>query len=175
MARLGLSGTGRRGRRGVEWPSILLCCGIYGAFLALTWFHARLPWPIFAALGAILVALQASMQHEFIHGHPTPWRRLNRALGFPPLSLWLPFESYRRTHLVHHCDERLTDPFDDPETHYWTAESWDRLGPLGRAFIKAHSTLAGRLVLGPAWNVGRYLSARSGPWPRAIARHAASG
>ena len=113
---------------------------------------------MFAALGAALLALQSSMQHEFIHGHPTAWRRLNRALGAVPLTLWLPFESYRRTHLVHHCDERLTDPFDDPETQYWTAEDWTALGPLGRAFIMVHSTLAGRLVFGPAWNIGRYLA-----------------
>ena len=149
---------GKSPRRGVEWPSVALCCGVYGGFLCLTWFHAALPRPMFAALGAALLALQSSMQHEFIHGHPTAWRRLNRALGAVPLTLWLPFESYRRTHLVHHCDERLTDPFDDPETQYWTAEDWTALGPLGRAFIMVHSTLAGRLVFGPAWNIGRYLA-----------------
>ncbi len=152
---------GKGRRRGVEWPSIMLCCGVYGGFLAVTWFHDRLPWPIFAALGAVLLALQSSMQHEFIHGHPTSWRRLNRALASVPLSLWLPFESYRRSHLVHHVDERLTDPFDDPETYYWTAEDWAALGPLGRAFIRVHSTLAGRLLFGPAWNIGRYLQAQA--------------
>lgn len=148
---------GAKRRRGVEWPSVLLCGGVYGSFAALTWVASSLPALILGVLGASLLALQASMQHEFIHGHPTPWRKLNRALGFVPLSLWLPFESYRRTHLVHHCDERLTDPFDDPETQYWTAESWAALGPLGRLFIQVHSTLAGRLVLGPAWNISRYL------------------
>lgn len=148
---------GKAPRRGLEWPSVALCIAVYGAFAALTWFHDALTWVGMVLLGAPLLALQSSMQHEFIHGHPTPWRKVNRALGFVPLSLWLPFESYRRSHLVHHCDERLTDPFDDPETQYWAEEDWTALGPLGRSFIRVHSTLVGRLVFGPAWNIGRYL------------------
>lgn len=148
---------GKTGRRGVEWPSLALCVAVYGGFLALTWFHDALPPVVLVLVGAPLLALQSSMQHEFIHGHPTPWRKVNRALGFMPLSLWLPFESYRRSHLVHHCDERLTDPFDDPETQYWAEADWTALGALGRGFIRVHSTLAGRLVFGPAWNIGRYL------------------
>ncbi len=144
-------------RRGVEIPSLALCCGVYGAFLALTLLQAHLPWLVLTLLGAPLLALQGSMQHEFIHGHPTPWRRLNRALAGVPLSLWLPFESYRRSHLIHHRDESLTDPFDDPESHYWSAEGWRRLGPLGRACVRFNTTLLGRLLFGPAWIIGRYL------------------
>ena len=158
MSRTGLPRNGNDPRRGIEWPSVLLCSSVYGSFLLLTWFHASVPDPVLALLGACILALQSSMQHEFIHGHPTRWRRLNRALASAPITLWLPFESYRRTHLVHHCDERLTDPFDDPETHYWTTEDWAALGPVGRAFITVHSTLAGRLIFGPAWNIGRYLA-----------------
>lgn len=162
MQRSGLSGTGGASRRDdIEWPSILLCVGVYGGFLAVTLWHARLPLPLVLALGALILALQSSMQHEFIHGHPTSWRRLNRALAFVPLSLWLPFESYRRSHLVHHRDESLTDPFDDPETYYWTPEAWASLGRFGRAFIAVHSTLAGRLVFGPAWTIGRYLATQA--------------
>lgn len=145
-----------RRRRGLEWPSVALCCGVYGGFLALTFWHARLPALAVALLGAPLLALHSSMQHEFIHGHPTPWRRLNRALAAVPLSLWLPFESYRMTHLVHHRDESLTDPFDDPESQYWSAEDWRRLGPVGRACVRFNTTLSGRLLFGPAWIVARY-------------------
>jgi len=141
----------------MEWPSVLLCAAVYGGFLLLTFHHDLLPPLLFAALAAPLLALQASMQHEFIHGHPTPWRRLNRALGAVPLSLWLPFESYRMSHLVHHCDEALTVPFDDPESEYWSPEAWTHLGPFGRVFVRFHTTLAGRLLFGPAWTVGRYL------------------
>lgn len=150
-----------RPRRGVEWASVALCLGVYGGFLALTLAQRHLPALVVVALGAPLLTLQASMQHEFIHGHPTPWRRLNRALAGVPLSLWLPFESYRRTHLVHHRDESLTDPFDDPESHYWSAKGWARLGPVGRACVRFNSTLMGRLLFGPAWIVARYLVAEA--------------
>ena len=140
-----------------EWPSVLLCATIYGGFATLTFWHDQVPAVVVAMLGSIVVAWQSSMQHELIHGHPTPWRKLNRALGSVPLSLWLPFESYRRSHLVHHCDEALTDPFDDPESFYWSAEMWAALGPVGRTLVRANTTLAGRLVLGPAWTIVRYL------------------
>ena len=141
----------------IEWPSAALCVGIYGGFLLLTWFHASLPAPMLMASLVPLLTLQASMQHEFIHGHPTRWRGLNRTLAAVPLSLWLPFESYRRTHLVHHRDESLTDPFDDPESYYWSAEGWAQLGPIGRGIVRFNTTLAGRLLLGPAIVVSRYL------------------
>ena len=140
---------------------MVLCCGVYGGFLALTFWHDRLPAAVVVLLGAPLLTLQSSMQHEFIHGHPTPWRRLNRCLAAVPLSLWLPFESYRMTHLVHHRDESLTDPFDDPESQYWSAEGWARLGPLGRGCVRFNTTLLGRLLFGPAWVVARYLAAEA--------------
>lgn len=142
----------------IEWPSVALCAGVYGAFLLLTLCHAALPWPLVCIAGALLLALHSSMQHEFLHGHPTRWRRVNRALAFPPLSLWVPFDTYRRTHLIHHHDDQLTDPYDDPETYYWSAGGWERLGPMGRLFLRVHSTLAGRLLFGPAWAAGRFLA-----------------
>jgi fatty acid desaturase len=83
-------------------------------------------------------------------------RWLNTALGTPPFWLWLPFESYRRNHLIHHRDERLTDPLDDPESRYWTPEGWRDLGPIGRALVDFQSMLAGRLLIGPAWSMAMF-------------------
>ncbi|MCW6508376.1 fatty acid desaturase [Lichenifustis flavocetrariae] len=169
------------GSKRLEWPSIALCFAIYGSFLGLTWWSDRLPVWVFLPLGALLIAWHSSMQHEFIHGHPTPWSRVNRALASVPLSLWLPFESYRMSHLVHHCDEKLTDPLDDPESYYWSPADWQALGPLGRLVVRAHTTLAGRLVIGPAWNISRYLvvefhAVRTRPgWHRRIWRSHAIG
>ena len=142
----------------VEWPSLLLCAFIYGCFILLTWFNADCPMVLTIALGGLLIAWHSSMQHEFIHAHPTRSGRINRALATPPLSLWLPFEAYRISHLVHHHDDRLTDPLDDPESFYWTAEQWEALGPLGRSIVRAHTTLAGRLLIGPIWTIVRFLS-----------------
>jgi fatty acid desaturase len=141
----------------IEWPTLLLCGGIYGCWLALTWWHSILPaWLVFPAL-AWLVAWHGSLQHEVLHGHPTRVRAINDAIGFPPLSLWLPYGVYRVSHLRHHDDTRLTDPLDDPESRYWTPEQWGQLSRVGKLLVTVQGNFIGRLLLGPAWTVGRFL------------------
>ena len=141
----------------VEWPTVALIVVIYGGWLAITYFHEHLTWWVVSAVGAWLVAWQGSLQHEILHGHPTRWRRLNRLFALPSLSLWLPYESYRVAHLMHHRDERLTDPLDDPESFYWTKELWGSLNRLWYLPLKLQTSLAGRLLIGPAWIVPRFL------------------
>ena len=143
--------------RQLEWPTLALIIIIYGGWLATTWYAQALPWWVLSPIGAVLITWHSSLQHELIHGHPTPWRSINRALAFPPLSLWLPFELYRRSHLVHHRDERLTDPLDDPESYYWTGDHWAALGMIGRFLVRVQTTFVGRLLIGPAWNISRFL------------------
>ena len=140
------------GRR-IEWPTIALSFIIYGLWFSATFFWRQLPWWALAGLGAWTIAWQLNLQHEIIHGHPTPNRRVNKAIGVWPLSLWLPFSTYRATHLRHHQDANLTDPFEDPESYYWTAAGWQDLGSFGRALAFAQSTLLGRIVVGPAWMI----------------------
>lgn len=139
----------RRKPRKLEWPTLALAALIYGGWLALTFWHSAIPLPLLCAAGGWLVAWQASLQHEVMHGHPTRSRRLNDAIGWPPLSLWLPYPIYRLTHLRHHRDEHLTDPIEDPESVYFTSEAWRRLGPVGRALAAFNMTLLGRLIIGP--------------------------
>ena len=145
------------GRR-VEWPTIALAVVIYGWWGLATWFWRDLPLWALVPLGAWIIAWQMNLQHEVIHGHPTPWRAVNEAIGVWPLSLWLPFSSYRETHMRHHQDANLTDPFEDPESYYWTSVGWRDLGPLARGVVAAQSTLVGRLVFGPAWMIGRFVA-----------------
>jgi len=144
-------------RAALEWPTLILIVVIYGGWLALTFWSSELPWWVVSSLGAILLTWHGSLQHEIIHGHPTQWRRVNMALGFPPLSLWLPFELYRRSHLVHHRDERLTDPLDDPESYYWTDAQWSALHPVTRKIIAAQNMFLGRLILGPPWMISKFI------------------
>jgi fatty acid desaturase len=158
-------------RRRVEWPTAALSAVIYGLWFATTYCWRALPWPLLAALGGISVAWQMSLQHEIIHNHPTRSRRVNRALGSWPLAIWLPYEIYRVTHLQHHNDVRLTDPLDDPESNYFTAEQWRALGPLGRALSRVQSTLIGRLTLGPAWAMARFWSGEAATLARGNFRH----
>ena len=144
------------GRR-VEWPTVALAFVIYGLWLSVTFFYRDLPWWGLIAIGAWTIAWQLNLQHETIHGHPTRNRRINEAIGCWPLSLWLPYSIYRSTHLAHHRDENLTDPLDDPESYYWADGQWRAIGPLGRALVAAQSTLLGRMILGPAWTIPRFV------------------
>ena len=147
----------RSGRhQAVEWPTLFLTLAIYGGWAALTLFHDAVPLYFLVPAAAWTIAWHASLQHEIIHGHPTRWRTVNRALGFVPLSLWIPFARYRTLHLCHHRDERLTDPLDDPESFYWTGDDWERLGPLSRGLVEAQTCLLGRLLIGPAWSITRF-------------------
>jgi fatty acid desaturase len=148
--------------RAIEWPTLVVATAIYGGWLVATGLHAGLPWPLRMAVGGWLIAWHGSLQHEIIHGHPTPWRRINTVLGSIPLSLWLPFERYRHSHLAHHATDRVTEPGADPESRYLsTPHGLDhRIGAL-------QASLLGRILLGPFVESWRFLrsevrAARSG-------------
>jgi fatty acid desaturase len=124
----------------------------------LTFYHAQLPIWLAAPLGSWLIAWHSSLQHELLHAHPTRWQWVNHTVGRLPLSLWLPFDIYRISHLAHHREENLTDPLQDPESYYWSPTAWAELGPIGRVLVRFQTTLLGRLTLGPAWTVWRLVA-----------------
>ncbi len=146
----------------LEWPTLVLAVIIYGGWLLLTWAWAHVPLLALCALGGWLVAWQSSLQHEVMHGHPTRSRQINDAVGWPPLSLWLPYTIYKSAHLRHHKDENLTDPIEDPESVYLRPTDWDRLHPLIRAVLTFNMTLIGRLTIGPLIMIGGFLWAELG-------------
>ncbi|MHB8817281.1 MAG: fatty acid desaturase [Steroidobacteraceae bacterium] len=146
-----------RSRPAVELPTLLLLIAAYGGWLAVTPRYGHWPLWIVAPLTALLITLHSSLQHEIVHGHPTRWKPLNRLLAIVPLGLWIPYQRYRDLHHKHHCDARLTDPIDDPESWYWTAEDWGRLSPLMRGALRIEQTLAGRIVVGSSLRIGMYL------------------
>ena len=143
----------------MEWLTLLLILGTYGGWFAMTYAYRTWPLAVVAPAVAVLITLQCSLQHEILHGHPTRDTGFNKYLGMLSLTLWLPFVRYRDAHLVHHHDERITDPIDDPESFYWRPEDWRRLNPLVRAVLWAMQTLAGRFLIGSSWFIGAYLIA----------------
>jgi len=136
-------------RPNVEWPTVAVAAAVYIGFGLLTLNYHSLPWWLVAPGGGFLLALHGSLQHEVVHGHPTRWRWLNRALVFPSLWLWMPLESYAETHLRHHDDARITDPLEDPESFYLTGNAWNQAGPLRRTVLRFNNTSVGRLLIGP--------------------------
>ena len=146
-------------RPAVEWPTVVVAIAIYAGYFTLTLSYHDLPWWLVLPAGGFLIAWHGSLQHEVVHGHPTPWRWLNRALVFPSLWLWMPLEVYADTHLRHHRDEIITDPLEDPESYYLSEADWARAGPLRRALLRFHNTSIGRLLIGPIVSVWRLLAA----------------
>lgn len=143
----------------VEVPTVALILATYAGWLAITHAYAHWPLVIVAPVAVALLTLHSSLQHEILHGHPTRWAALNRLLAIVPLSLWLPYVRYERLHLIHHRDQRLTDPLDDPESFYWTSAALARLSPFSRAMHRLQQTLAGRFLLGSFWRIGMFLHA----------------
>lgn len=119
---------------------------------AATAFADQAPWIAYPVV-VLTIVLHSSLQHEALHGHPTPWQGLNAALVTVSPGLFVPYARFRDTHLAHHRDERLTDPYDDPETNYLDPEVWARLPAPLRAIYLLNNTLMGRILLGPAISV----------------------
>ncbi len=157
--RLGMFGPS--GRLAVEWPTIALLIATYTAFGLLTWFSGTLPWWILVPLGGYVVCLHGSITHEAVHSHPTRNSALNAALIFPNLVLWVPYLRYAHLHRVHHNDDTLTDPFDDPESWFLTPKHWDDLLRPARWLLTANNTLAGRMILGPWIALLRFAASES--------------
>ncbi|MER9969670.1 fatty acid desaturase [Mesorhizobium sp. M0060] len=143
------TGNRRRGAAAIEWPTVVLAFFCYGGWLA-TGFLLWPSYPLLAlALLTLIAALQSSLMHEVLHGHPTRNARLNEAFAFLPIGLVWPFRRFKTIHLRHHADERLTDPLDDPESYYKALWQHEELPSAMKFLLKINNTMLGRLVLGP--------------------------
>jgi fatty acid desaturase len=156
--------TGERNlRRGgalrLEWPTIVLIAGCYGAWAIC----GVLLWPGYPVLAFILltlsIALQSSLMHEASHGHPTRNAFVNELLVGLPVGLVYPYRRFKTLHLRHHADERLTDPFDDPESYYRALWKHEALPSWLKALLKINNSMVGRFLIGPAIaNAGFFLT-----------------
>ena len=143
-----MAGTKFENKSRIEWPTVVAIALFWVALIAIVVLGEHLPTAAVLVGLALLGCFYLSLQHEVIHGHPTPSTRVNTAMVALPLSLILPFSYYRQIHLAHHASE-LTDPFVDPESHYVSPEAWRRAGTVKRQMLRANRTLAARLTLGP--------------------------
>jgi fatty acid desaturase len=146
-----------------ELPTLAVAFAVYAGFLGLTLYFDQLPLWVAAPLCSIVLTWYGSLQHESIHGHPTPSLRLNALLASVPLSLWIPYTLYRDTHLRHHAHygRHLTEVAHDPESFYQPHGSLAKVGRLRRAIHVANCTFAGRIVLGPAVAVFTFLASEA--------------
>lgn len=132
-----------------EWPTLglfVICVAVWG--LAVFYISdLSVPLAMLCLLPALV--LHSSLSHEILHGHPFPDRRASEALGLIQPGLFIPYLRFRDTHLAHHTDARLTDPYDDPESNYLDPEVWQRLSRGTQMLLRFNNTLLGRMTVGP--------------------------
>ena len=155
----------------VEWPTVAVAAAIYAGFVTLTLAYHQLAWWLVLPAGGLLIAWHGSLQHEVVHGHPTGWPWLNRAIVFPSLWLWMPLEVYADTHMRHHRDEAITDPLEDPESYYLSPENWANAGAPRRALLVFMNTSIGRMLVGPLVVVARLIFAEARALAGGDSRH----
>jgi fatty acid desaturase len=152
----------RRAAAHVEWQTLWLAAAAWIAFGTLTWFWQALGWWIVAPLGAYLVALHGSLQHEALHGHPTRSALMNEALVFPPVTLWFPYRRYKALHLKHHDNDHLTEPGIDPESFYLDPQAFDDTPGWLKHIYSINNSMLGRFILGPAVSTARLVKSEAG-------------
>ena len=159
--------------REVEWPTLGLLAGCYALWAAAVFWLPGVSLWLAVPVAGWAIAQHSSLQHEAIHGHPFRDARLNAALVFPALALVIPYARFRDTHLAHHQDAILTDPYDDPESNFMAERDWASIPRWLRAVLRVNNTLAGRLLIGPVvgqafWLLSDWRLARKGD--RAVIR-----
>ncbi len=133
----------------VEWQTLLLLAATYAVW-ALGTTLAYSENPVFGIiLTGVAITQFSSLQHEALHGHPFRLKWLNELLVGPALTLTVPYGRFRDTHLAHHNDPSLTDPYDDPESNFFDPAVWAGLPRAVQLLFCANNTLLGRMVLGP--------------------------
>jgi len=133
----------------LEWPTITVIILCYALWLIVGFWLYPISPLLTLCIMVILSALHSSLTHEAIHGHPTKNRLINEALVCFPLSLVYPYRRYRQTHLLHHRNTFITDPFEDPESYYL---AWWQFKPMPypvKQLLRVNNSMAGRLIFGP--------------------------
>lgn len=141
-----------------EWPTLALIATASAAWMLLIGFYDDLGGWIVCPLAAILVTLQSSLQHEVLHGHPTRNPAFNEALVYCGFGLFIPYRRFKSLHLRHHNNDRLTDPYDDPESYYLAWRDWEDLPYFVKLMLTFNNTLFGRLLIGPAVSLTGFIS-----------------
>lgn len=133
----------------IEWPTLMVMLATYTIWLFATSQLYAWSAPLGILITGLAIAQFSSLQHEALHGHPFRSAWLNELLVSPSVTLTVPYGRFRDTHLAHHHDPILTDPYDDPESNFLDPAVWSGLPRLVQLLLLLNNTLLGRIVLGP--------------------------
>lgn len=133
-----------------DWRSVLLWLGATSSCFCLLFLPIGIETWLRLLMLVPFLTLYSSVQHEFIHGHPFKSQTLNDLLVIVPFTLLVPYQRFKDTHLAHHADCSLCDPYDDPESWYQPNGIWQERSAISQAVFNFNNTLFGRMILGPA-------------------------
>ncbi|WP_282061091.1 fatty acid desaturase [Roseobacter litoralis] len=133
----------------VQWQTLLVCLCCYGGVTGSTFYADVLGLGLSGVVLTVALTLYSSFNHEVLHGHPFRSTAANTALVFPAMGLLIPYLRFKTTHLAHHHDPSLTDPYDDPETNYTDPAVWNTWSKARQKLYKWNNTLLGRMSVGP--------------------------
>nr|WP_299165876.1 fatty acid desaturase [uncultured Tateyamaria sp.] len=131
----------------------------FGFWFAAVWLLPGVSLFLSCVVLTLVLVLHASLTHEVLHGHPFPSQWLSEGLVIINPGLFVPYLRFRDTHLAHHQDANLTDPYDDPESNYVDPVVWRTLPCWVQLLLRFNNTLAGRMAIGPA--VGMFVFVRA--------------
>ncbi|MFK7871229.1 MAG: fatty acid desaturase [Roseobacter sp.] len=138
-----------RGTIKIQWQTMLVCLGCYAGVTGATFYADTLGSGLAVLILTLGLTLYSSFNHEVLHGHPFQNTWANTALVFPAMGLLIPYLRFRETHLAHHHDPSLTDPYDDPETNYVDPAVWQTWSGTLQTLYMWNNTLLGRMLFGP--------------------------
>ena len=141
----------------IEWPTLFVMIATYLTLGLATTLLADFSLPLAVFVTGLAVAQFSSLQHEVLHGHPFRNRFFSEAAVFPGVTIFIPYIRFKDTHLAHHHDPILTDPYDDPESNFVDPKVWVLMPKIGQIVLKANNTLLGRILLGPAVSVWSFV------------------
>lgn len=144
-----MKGIANAARKDVAWPTLGICVLCHFGVVGSTVWAQDMGLLLSALVLTLALTLYSSFNHEVLHGHPFRNEAANTALVFPAWGLLVPYPRFRDTHLAHHHDPSLTDPYDDPETNFIDPAVWAVWSPLRRRLYQWNNTLLGRISLGP--------------------------
>ncbi len=140
-----------------EWPTWLVIFLVHLAWLLLLRNYQSLGPALAAPLLLLTLTWHSSICHEILHGHPTRIGWFNDLFAQLPLSLLVPYTTFKLSHLKHHRNDHITLPDIDPESFFTHPARWREKSPAGRALAWVNMTLAGRMAFGPGIALGKLI------------------
>ncbi|WP_419904342.1 fatty acid desaturase [Kiloniella sp.] len=151
-----------------EWRTLALIIVCYLSLGLLLVAPLELPILLQILLVIPLITLHSSLQHECIHGHPFTSQKLNDAIVFMPIGVLLPYFRFKASHIKHHQNASISDPYEDPESGYQDMKIWEKRPNWVQKIFEFNNTLSGRMLIGPALSFVGFSIAEMGSGDRRV-------